>query len=705
MAFDLNDLFGRLPAVLQLKDHAQGAALQAALDAPEMADAGDYGPLKSLLSVMLREGQIVAEDIAQLYDDQFIETCAPWVVPYLGALVGARQYEVLPGTQSARQQVATTFELRQRKGTLWALEVAVSVATGWPVHGVEYWERVAGTQSLRRPRLDKSGTADMMAGPALSRIGGAFDTAPRLAEMGRIDREGGRWNLPNIGLHIFRQTPASFGRPQMDGDDPSPGQSAVAADEDQGWYFFSPLGCDQALFHAPIAPDLADGRRRGETDFPQPLSRGMLCEDPAQFYGTRGDLSLWGDFGQGPEMIPVDDIQAAIIDGDFDGEVTQWRYIGPSDKVLIDPERGRFVMPSQGAFSEWSDLWVTYHHGRSHLIGGSERAGSDVPLAESHAPLHFTHSDLVDMPEEIAFEMPDNTSSATFEIRAEEYAAPVLIAAQSGCEIIIPDGQRLILSGLRWLRGGTLRLRGVGATVEISDCTFLGGSVWTQDGDMEQFGDVALDIGPRMSVTARSSLFGQVTLDQDTEFRAQDSVIRAPRLEMDALRANQNGDVVSLERCTVFGRIDVSAVGGGQDEALRGIVVPRDDTGPAGIADSIVMARGGELGQPVRIGTLQSGSVRHSFLPSGSQVPRAYACAYGVEGTDDWPRMTSTQATHAGFMQLDHNAAVALKTGGANGSEMGVGNRQMNAARMRNLDRARTDFLRFGAAAGPVFET
>ena len=39
--------------------------------------------------------EIVQDNIQQLYDDQFIETCEPWVIPYIGELIGYNSiYEV-----------------------------------------------------------------------------------------------------------------------------------------------------------------------------------------------------------------------------------------------------------------------------------------------------------------------------------------------------------------------------------------------------------------------------------------------------------------------------------------------------------------------------------------------------------------------------------------------------------------------------------
>src|SRR6266699_1150154 len=63
-------LYQLLPAVHRLRD----------------ADRG-Y-PLRGLLQVISEQVNIVEADIAQLYENWFVETCQDWVVPYIGDLIG-----------------------------------------------------------------------------------------------------------------------------------------------------------------------------------------------------------------------------------------------------------------------------------------------------------------------------------------------------------------------------------------------------------------------------------------------------------------------------------------------------------------------------------------------------------------------------------------------------------------------------------------
>jgi hypothetical protein len=105
MSFDAQRLYDLLPTIYRIRDAEQGE------------------PLKALLSVIAEQIAVLEEDLEQLYDDQFIETCAAWVVPYIGDLIGYRSlYEVAPKVSSSRAEVAHTIGFRRHKGTTVMLE-------------------------------------------------------------------------------------------------------------------------------------------------------------------------------------------------------------------------------------------------------------------------------------------------------------------------------------------------------------------------------------------------------------------------------------------------------------------------------------------------------------------------------------------------------------------------------------------------------
>ena len=136
------DLFDLLPAVYRIRD-GQVADSQQLLSLAESAKLGSLraltpplasdqqarldeltakaarGPLESLLLLIGEQIAVVAEDLDQLYDDQFIETCAGWVVPYIGDLIGYRSVNgIAPTIDNARAEVANTISFRRRKGTV-----------------------------------------------------------------------------------------------------------------------------------------------------------------------------------------------------------------------------------------------------------------------------------------------------------------------------------------------------------------------------------------------------------------------------------------------------------------------------------------------------------------------------------------------------------------------------------------------------------
>ena len=161
------DLFSLLPAVYRMRDMQLAQSLplltgqeQATLAqlrlltlpgmpplAPdqqallnELNAKASRGPLQSLLLVLQEQVGIVANDLDQLYDDQFIETCAPWVIPYIGDLIGYQPVNgIAPTIDNPRSEVANTIAFRRRKGTVLVMEELARDATGWGAHAVEFF--------------------------------------------------------------------------------------------------------------------------------------------------------------------------------------------------------------------------------------------------------------------------------------------------------------------------------------------------------------------------------------------------------------------------------------------------------------------------------------------------------------------------------------------------------------------------------------
>jgi hypothetical protein len=156
---------GQIAATLQLLTPAEQAELTSLqgsstpLTADQQAELNALtakstrGPLESLLMVIDEQLQNFAADLDQLYDDQFIETCAPWVIPYIGDLIGYRSIKgIAVSVDEPRAEVANTISLRRRKGTVLVLEQLARDVTGWGAHAKEFFQVLGATQYVKCPR-------------------------------------------------------------------------------------------------------------------------------------------------------------------------------------------------------------------------------------------------------------------------------------------------------------------------------------------------------------------------------------------------------------------------------------------------------------------------------------------------------------------------------------------------------------------------
>lgn len=83
--YSTEELYRLLPAVYRIRDAEQG------------------GVLRELVDVLAGQVNVLAESLEQMYDDEFIETCAPWAAPYIGDLIGYRTlHGVVPQIASPR---------------------------------------------------------------------------------------------------------------------------------------------------------------------------------------------------------------------------------------------------------------------------------------------------------------------------------------------------------------------------------------------------------------------------------------------------------------------------------------------------------------------------------------------------------------------------------------------------------------------------
>ena len=232
MRMSAESLYTLLPAIYRIRDAKEGF------------------PLRELLGVIAEQAAVVEENIEQLYDDQFIETCADWVAPYIGGLIGYRPlHGVDRGRRQPRAEVANTIGFRRRKGTASVLEQLARDVTGWPARAVEFFELLTTTQYMKHARPHAKATANLRDLRATFRVGGAFDSFAHTAEMRAPEGGSGRYNIPNIGIFLWRLVSLRLSRVPLTPD---------PLDASGRRFRFNPLGADMQLFRrARTEPDIS----------------------------------------------------------------------------------------------------------------------------------------------------------------------------------------------------------------------------------------------------------------------------------------------------------------------------------------------------------------------------------------------------------------------------------------------------------------
>jgi hypothetical protein len=197
-------LFERLPDIYRTRD----------------AEVAPANQLRAYLRAIEGPFDALHQNIAQLYEDLFIDTCDDWVIPYLADLLGTTHLKGDPRT--LRADVADTIALRRRKGTLGAIERLAVNLTGWACRGVELRENLGWTQHLNHQRPDaggqppygtatltrfevpRGGTAPIREPATLALLGTPFDPFAYSADLKPAVDDQRHINLPNLAIFLWR---------------------------------------------------------------------------------------------------------------------------------------------------------------------------------------------------------------------------------------------------------------------------------------------------------------------------------------------------------------------------------------------------------------------------------------------------------------------------------------------------------------------
>ena len=171
------------------------------------------GVLRAFIDVVAEQLARVRRSQDRLWDDQFIDLCDEWAVPYIGDLLATRTISALDG-RGRRADVAKTIYYRRRKGTPRVLEELADDIAGWSGKIVEEFRRLDRVRYRLDPPVAAlagavtgtypGGWADLRSVRGAELAGTPFDEYFYTPDVRRTRGRSGRYNIPKFTLHVYR---------------------------------------------------------------------------------------------------------------------------------------------------------------------------------------------------------------------------------------------------------------------------------------------------------------------------------------------------------------------------------------------------------------------------------------------------------------------------------------------------------------------
>src|SRR5262249_20648653 len=197
---------------------------------------------------------------------------------------------------------ANEIALRRRKGTAAALEELARDATGWAASVVEYFQLLATTQYMNHLRPENLSFADLRHSRRLDYLNTPFDRTAHNADVRNIESRRGRYNIPNVGVFLWR-----LGRYSI--------TAAPAYQLDHPRQLFDALGKDIQLYnHREVEDEIT--HLAEPVNVPMPLSRRVLDRYLETYYGLDKSVLIYRDDQQ---EVPIGDVHVCDLSDVTDG--------------------------------------------------------------------------------------------------------------------------------------------------------------------------------------------------------------------------------------------------------------------------------------------------------------------------------------------------------------------------------------------------
>jgi hypothetical protein len=641
-----------------------------------------------------------------------------------------------------RREIANTIRYRRRKGTLALLELLAKDVTGWSARAVEFYKLLSWTQHINHLQLTQGCTVDLRNTDTLERLDGAFEQIAHSLDI----RRNSRSQIPHIGIFIWRlKTYAVTKTPAYCLEEISPNcyTFSILGNDTQLYVFPQP-----EIEPTQIAEELnlpTPIRRRALE-----IDKQKFCQTgESVYYGEEKSLQIWVGTPTGTPF----NLQPINFGQIIPADLSNWQYRPLQNMVAVDPVLGRIIFPPRQLPK--GGVWVTYQYAFSADIGGGKynrqmqqpakfqlyRVGKEGDYTNINAAINQWQSEYQLHPEEEKYrhavvEITDNgvyterfdlnlTVNQSLQIRGANFTRPIIrlldyqAESTDALRVTVEPGSRFTLDNLLITgRGVQIQQNLVDfpvfttqeqlkennclpAKITIRHSTLVPGWSLHCNCEPKRPAEPSLELfNLNGQIKIEHSILGSIQVNQDeigadpVSIHISDSIVDATSREREAI--DGTGCVIAhakltVERCTVFGKVSVHSINLAENSIFDGI---------------ITVARS------------QIGCMRFCYVTPNSRTPRRYNCQPDLveaaitevkdatqlrmarlierdggrsdEGDRVRPQFNSIRYGTPTYCQLANSCAEEIKRGADDESEMGVFHDLYQPQREANL-RARLD--------------
>ena len=709
--------------------------------------AENPGVLRALVEVIAQQAAIIRRSQDRLWEDQFIEWCNDWAVPYIGDLLGTRMLSAL-NKRGRRVDVAKTIYYRRRKGTPRILEELISDISGWDGKLVESFQRLARTRHGLDAKPDRlagrftgtlpGGWANLRSPSASELSDGPFDEFFHTPDFRKPKGKDGRFGITKLNFHLYRLIAFEV-------------KEVTPFAVDASRFLFDPSGRNIQLFNKrnrPVGQEWEQWHSALEWELPAPIRWRLLGHSEYQLQEAAiqqlqdvnglsagaatelrsvvgwlfkneehlrrtfstfmaqaeilsdaifipllnyaiitncGKNALWPDALSVRTGSPPELVEKEVMAA---ANLDNWPLPATTRQLAVDAERGRFLF-----LNTPPDLPLTasYHYGFSGAFG----AGTyHRPAVEDSEPVLVVIPGIgsIGATEMLSNGVVQVQDNKTYIITSDhpDIAAFTLQAANQNRPYLVLSTDWILDSGAN--EDAILILDGlwIGAPGGSQFNIILRG-----DYECVIIRNCTLDPGGDDDAMGQPLLPVSLIIEGNVEKLCVEKSITGP------IRTQNEGLIEeAFMMDSIVQSIDttVPAIGFGSGKTdLRRCTVFGSIVVHSLYAAEVILTL------PADVDDTQSGCFRFSAAPITSRLPRPYESFLFLLSNEHW--FTSRRFGHAGYAQLSETVPTEIYRGGENGAEMGVFNSLLNPVKLDGLKAKVDEFMPFGLLPAFINET